>query len=483
MQLQAPDINLFAIAPVIALVITVLVLICVVVIAPRTRGVIHAYLTLVGLFVALGLAVAQYGSAAVNTFSGSWRTDDFSIFLTIAVLVGGILAVLLSDTWLRLRNLGQPEYYIVLLSSLVGMITAVSATDVMTLFLGIELMSVPTYILTGFAKHDRASNEAAMKYFLLGAFSSAILLYGLVWAFGLSGSTNYFDIARFAEVPGQSRGGLLLALLLIIAGFSFKIAAVPFHMWTPDAYQGAPTVVTAYMSVTVKAAAFGALVRLMIVAFPSLWQDWGPVLVVLSVLTMLVGNLAAIAQDDVKRMLAYSSIGHTGFMLVGLASWTPENPDGAASVLFYAFVYIFMNIGAFGVLAWIENHGGGTSLDHVNGLFTRAPLAAVALGVFLLGLMGFPPTVGLWTKVFIFQAAVEGGYAWLGVLLFVISALAAVFYLRVMFRAFMYEPKYALASPSQPLMVLSLALALAGTVGLGVLFLPVLDLARRAVGA
>lgn len=482
MQVQPPDISLFAVAPAVALVVTVLILILVIVIAPRAKGAFYALMTLAGLVVAFGLGLAQYGQPVINSFSRTWRTDDFSVFFTLTVLTAGILAVLISDAWLRLHNVGQPEFYILLLCSLVGMITSVSATDVMTLFLGIELMSVPTYMLTGFAKHNRASNEGAIKYFLLGAFSTAILLYGLVWAFGLSGSTNYFDIARFAAAAGESRPGMLLALLLIIAGFSFKIAAVPFHMWTPDAYQGAPTVVTAFMSVAVKAGAFGALVRLMTQAFPALWQDWGPVLLILSILTMLLGNIVAIVQDDVKRMLAYSSIGHTGFMLAGLASWSPENPAGAWSVLFYAFVYVFMNIGAFGVLAWMENHGSGTTLDHMNGLFGRAPAAAAALGVFLLGLMGFPPTAGLWTKVFVFQATAQGGYIWLGVLLFLISAVAAVFYLRVMFRAFMYEPKYALASPSQPLMVAGLVAAAVGTLGLGVLFLPVLELAQRAVG-
>ncbi len=481
---EYPSVNLFAISSIIALVVTVLVVLMLAVAAPRVRGAIYAAITLAGIGTALALAVAQSGEDPVSTFSGSWRSDTLSLFLTFVILTSGILAVLISDSWLRLHNVGQAEFYTVLLCSLVGMITVVSATDLMTLFVGIELMSVPTYLLTGFAKHEQRSNEGAMKYFLLGAFSSAILLYGFTWAFGLSGSTNLARIAEFtANGGGDARTAFLLAILLIIAGLSFKVAAVPFHMWTPDAYQGAPTVVTAYMSVAVKAAGFGALVRLMTEAFPGMYREWGIVLVVLSVLTMLLGNVVAIVQDDVKRMLAYSSVGHTGFMLVGLAVWSPENRLAVASVLFYAFAYVFANLGAFGVLAWMENHGGGTTLDHMNGLFGRAPAAAGALAIFLLGLMGFPLTVGLPAKIFLVQATIEANYLWLGIVLVLLSALAAVFYLRVMFRMFMYEPRYALASPSQPLMVIGLVASVVGTVGLGVFFSPVWEYAQRAAGA
>ena len=482
--MEYPSVDLFAISSIITLVVTVLVVITLAVAAPRVRGAIYAAISLAGIGTALALAVAQSAREPVSTFSGSWRSDTLSLFLTFVILTSGILAVLISDSWLRLHNVGQAEFYTVLLCSLVGMITVVSATDLMTLFVGIELMSVPTYLLTGIAKHDQRSNEGAMKYFLLGAFSSAILLYGFTWAFGLSGSTNLARIAEFtANGGGEARTAFLLAILLIIAGLSFKVAAVPFHMWTPDAYQGAPTVVTAYMSVAVKAAGFGALVRLMTEAFPGLYREWGIVLVVLSVLTMLLGNVVAIVQDDVKRMLAYSSVGHTGFMLVGLAVWTPENRLAVASVLFYAFAYVFANLGAFGVLAWMENHGGGTTLDHMNGLFGRAPAAAGALSIFLLGLMGFPLTVGLPAKIFLVQATIEADYLWLGIVLVLLSALAAVFYLRVMFRMFMYEPRYALASPSQPLMVIGLVASVVGTVGLGVFFSPVWEYAQRAAGA
>lgn len=482
MNLPVP--NLYAISPAIALTVTAALVLMVAVIAPRLVGGIYPVLTLAGLLVALGLAAAQLGSEPVSTFSASWRTDDFSLFFTVTVLIAAVLAVLISDAWLRLNNVSQAEYYTVLLCSTLGMVVSASAIDLMTLFLGIELMSVPTYVLTGFAKHTRASNEGALKYFLLGSFSSAILLYGMTWTFGVTGSTNFAAINRFVgNGSGEFRSAILLAMLFMIAGFGFKTATVPFHMWTPDAYQGAPTVVTAFMSVSVKAGAFAALVRLMTEALPGMAPDWRPVLIVLSILTMLLGNVVAIAQEDVKRMLAYSSVGHTGFMLVGLATWSPDNGLGASSVLFYAFAYVFMNLGAFGILAWMENHGGGTTLDHMEGLFAKAPLAAAALALFLLGLMGFPLTVGLPAKIFVFQAAVEGGYAWLAVVGLLISAAAAVFYARVMVRMFMYEPKLALASPRQPVMVAGLAICVVATVLLGVLFGPIFELAQRAVGA
>ncbi len=483
LQVPLPSIDLFAVSPLIAMTVTASVLLLITIFAPRVRGAVYPLVTLAGLLVTLGFVLALLAREPVVTFSGSWRADQFSQYFGVTVLLAAMLAVLISDSWLRLHQVSQVEYYAVLVCSTAGMIVSASAYDLMTLFLGIELMSVPTYVLTGFAKHRRESNEGAMKYFLLGAFSSAILLYGMTWTYGVTGSTRFDQIASFAAQGGAARPAVLLAMLLMVAGLGFKVAAVPFHQWTPDAYQGAPTVVTAFMSVAVKAGAFAALVRLLTQALPGMLDDWRPILIVISILTMLIGNLAAIAQTDVKRMLAYSSIGHTGFMLVGLAMWSRDNTLGASSVLFYALAYVFMNLGAFGVLAWMENHGGGTTLEHMDGLFARAPAAGLALGIFLLGLMGFPLTIGLPAKVFVFLSAVRAGHTWLAVLGFLISAVAAVYYLRVLARLFAYEPRYALASPRQPLMVLGLAICATATVVFGLLFVPLLDFAERAVGS
>ncbi len=480
-SVSLPQPNLLAISPVIALTVAAVLVLGCVIARPLIRGVVYPVIAMAGLVAALALALIQLGNRPVTTFSGNWRTDAFSLFFTITVVIAGILAVLISDSWLTENDVPQAEFYAVLLCSVIGAIVSASAYNLIALFVGIELMSVPTYILTGFAKHNRVSNEAALKYSLLGGFSTAILLYGLTWTYGVTGETGYPAIRGFV---GNGQGGfhaaVLLASMLVIAGLGFKIAAVPFHMWTPDAYQGAPTVVTAFMSVSVKAGAFAALVRILTDAFGGIYRDWSPILIVIAIVTMVLGNVVAIVQNDVKRMLAYSSIAHTGFMLVGLATWNPGNAVGVSGVLFYAFAYTFMNLGAFGMLAWLEAHGAGTGIDDVNGLFSRAPLAALGFSACLLGLMGFPFTVGLPAKVFVFQAAAGGGYVWLALLSLLLSAVGAVYYFRPMVRMFMHEPKVVLASPRQTVMAVGLGVAALGTVLLGVLFSPVFDLAQRA---
>lgn len=483
LSVNLPAYNLWAIAPTIAVVVTALAVVCVLAVGRSDRGNIYPAITLAGLVAALVLTLLQIDDPPVKTFSDNWITDNFSVFFDLAIIISGILGVLISQSWLRITNYPHVEFYAILLCSMVGMLTTASAYNVMTLFVGIELMSVPIYVLTGYAKHSRASNEASLKYFLLGAFSSAILLYGLTWVYGVTGGTSYDAIRGYiGNGSGSFHGALLLATLLIIAGLCFKIAAVPFHMWTPDAYQGAPTVVTAYMSVSVKAAGVAALVRILIQALPGVSQDWNIILIVIAIITMLLGNIVGVVQKDVKRMLAYSSIAHTGFILVGLSVWSPSNAIGASSAMFYSFAYVFMNLGAFGVLAWVEHHGGGTDLDDLNGLFNQAPAAAMAMAACLLGLMGFPLTVGLPAKIFVFQAAAGSGHIWLALLGLVISAVGAVYYLRVILRMFMYQPKLALASPRQPMMAVGLGIAALGTIFLGVLFSPIFELAQRAVG-
>lgn len=482
-QVTLPSPNLFAVSPMIALIVTAVVELALMVGSRKDRGMGYPIVAFMGIAVALAFAIGQINYSPVTTFSGNWRMDDFSVFFDLAILISGLLAVLIGQDWLRFSGYPQVEFYTVMLCSMTGMLVSASSYNLITLFIGIELTSVPVYVLTGYAKHERVSNEGAMKYFLLGAFSSAILLYGLVWTYGVTGGTGYDAIRRFiGNGTGDFHGALLFASLLIIAGLSFKIAAVPFHMWTPDAYQGAPTVVTAFMSVSVKAGAFAGLIRILTQAMPGISADWSVIVIAIAIITMLLGNFVAIAQNDVKRMLAYSTIGHTGFMLVGLGTWSPSNTLGASSVLFYVFAYVFMNLGAFAVLAWVENHGGSSHIDDLDGLFSQAPAAAMAMGVFMLGLMGFPLTVGLPAKVFVFQSAAAEGRVWLALLGLLISAVGAFYYMRVVVRMFMYQPKAALASPKQPMMAIGIAASAVGTVLLGVLFSPIFDLAQRAVG-
>lgn len=483
MTVKVPAPDLMAISPVIALVTAAIAILLVTVIRPGKPSAAYPVLTVLGLASAAVLTIILLLRAPVTTFSGMWRADAFSGLTALAVLGAGLLTVLIGDEWLRHRGLGQPEFYTIVLSAIVGMLVTASAVDLATLFLGIELTSLPTYVLAGFAKRRRESNEAALKYFLLGAFSTAVLLYGFVWLFAATGSTRYGDIAAvLTGSGGRDARILLLGVLLVMAGMGFKIAAVPFHAWTPDAYDGAPTVVTAFMSVAVKAAAFAGLARMMTEALGTEWAQWAPVMALLAVITMAFGNLVAVTQRNLKRMLAYSSIGHTGFMLAGLASWRPDHPEGVSSVLFYAVAYVSMNMGAFGALALVERQDAGVDIDSVDGLFTRSRAVAVALAVAMLGLMGFPLTAGLPAKVFIFQAALMTGQVWLAVAVALASAVGAVYYLRVLVRMFLYGPQAQAMNPGRRAAVAGVVVATVATVVLGLAFGPVLALAQRAVG-
>lgn len=482
MTATVPTPSLMAISPVIALACAVILILLAAVLRPAGGSPVFPVLAVLGIAAAAVLTALQLRQASVTTFSGMWRADAFSAVTGLAVLSAGVLTVLVGDEWLRRGGHGQPEFYSIMLSAMVGMLVTASATDLVTLFLGIELTSLPTYVLTGFAKRRRESNEGAIKYFLLGAFSTAVLLYGLVWLFARVGSTGYERIAAAAAVVPAGDTVLLLGILLVIAGMGFKMAAVPFHAWAPDAYDGAPTVVTAFMSVAVKAAAFAGLARLLSEALGAAWAQWTPVLAVLAVVTMTFGNLVAVTQRNLKRMLAYSSIGHTGFMLAGLASWRPDNSAGVSSVLFYAVAYVSMNVGAFAALSFVERRDGLVDIDSVNGLFMRSRLVSVVLAVSMLGLMGFPLTVGLPAKVFVFEAALRGGNVWLAVSVALASVVGAAYYLRVLVRMFMYGPADSETRRPRPILAAGLLAAAVMTVVLGFAFAPVLTLAERAAG-
>ncbi len=451
---------------------------------PKEREEVFVPVSLAGYGLALlaTLALGWVYAAPADEFSRSFRLDAFNLAITAITLIAALIAVALSTPYLALRRLARAEYHILLACSMVGGLVVAGATDLMVIFLGIELISIPVYVLTGFAKRDRASNEASLKYFLLGAFASAILLYGMAWTYGVTGSTNLFAIAdalRTAPLGPATRapaGGLdaplatgslvTVALLFLIAGLGFKAAVVPFHMWTPDAYQGAPTPVTAFMSTVPKVAALAAFVRVLVEAFPTHAADWRLVLAVLAVLTMTLGNVTALAQRSVKRMLAYSSIAHTGYLLVGLAAWLPPragvpvelNNLPVGSIVFYLFTYVFLNLGAFGLIAWYQNHGGGETYDDFAGLAATAPAAAFGLAVLMLGLTGVPPTAGFLGKYYLFSSAIENGLTWLAVVGVLNSAVSAYFYLGVIVQMYMREPKLAIASPRSPLMAAALGL-------------------------
>ncbi|MGI9252475.1 MAG: NADH-quinone oxidoreductase subunit N, partial [Thermomicrobiales bacterium] len=353
------------------------------------------------------------------------------------------------------------------------------------IFIGIELASLSTYVLTAFAKKRETAVEGAMKYFLLGIFASAILVYGMSWIYGATGMTNLHGIsASLAAVGGGGADvlkdpSLLLALLLLIVGLGFKMAAVPFHFWTPDAYDGAATPVSGWMSVVPKAAAFAAAIRILVVALGSMSQDWVNLIAVLALVTMAFGNIVAISQLKVKRMLAYSSIAHTGYMMVGLAVWRTSSSydavntgdQGIAALLYYLFAYAIMNLGAFAVITWVQHRGRGLTLDDFSGLASSRPLAAAALTVFLVSLMGIPPTIGFYAKYRVILAAVEAGPIGLALAIgiVVMSAVSAYYYLRLVAVMYFNESSAPLKDASTPLLNLGISVMAVITI-LGGLF-------------
>src|SRR4051812_20442026 len=390
---------------------------------------------------------------ATEVFSGAYVRDGLTALLDLLLLFIALLTILFGPDYLRPRGLPAGEFSAMLLFAITGGMLIGGARDLVLLFLALELMVLPGYLLAGYAKRDGLSTEGAIKYFLLGSFSSAIFLFGLVFVFGFTGTTRINEVAAALattiSTPGTSLApGLIMGLALLTTGAAFKIAAVPFHYWTPDAYQGSPTPVTGYLSVGPKIAAFALILRLFVEALGPLRADWTPVVVILSVLTMSLGNLVALSQDNIKRMLAYSSIAHTGYILVGLAAFgaaTPGSPASAAgiqSVLFYALAYAFMNLGAFACVAALQRTPGVTSqLSSFAGLAARAPGLTLLMTLFLLSLVGIPPLAGFLAKWYVIQAALQVG-GWLNVLAVITvinAAVAAFYYLRVVVYMWMRE--------------------------------------------
>jgi NADH-quinone oxidoreductase subunit N len=374
------------------------------------------------------------------------------------------------------------ELYPLILFTVVGMMLMASGTDLMTIFLGLEVMSVSLYILAGFNRANKKSNEAGLKYFLLGAFSTGFLLYGMALIYGATGTTRLYKIAAIVgQMTLPSANIMLVAgMLLMMTGFAFKIAAAPFHMWTPDVYEGAPTPMTAFMSAGPKAAGFAALLRLFLVALPTLQVEWSQVLWVLAVLTMTVGNITALRQDNIKRLLAYSSIAHAGYALVGFAA---GNGTGTAGILFYMLSYAFMNIGAFAIVILVAKKGetNGDVKDFA-GLGFKRPLLALVMTIFLFSLAGVPPMAGFIGKFYLFSGAIQKGYIWLAVIGVLNSAASVYYYLRIMVYMYMKEPteNFEWAQLTAPVS-LALVIAVAGTLILGIVPSYVLEYAQLAV--
>ena len=391
-----------------------------------------------------------------TAFGGFVIVDTFTAFFRVLFCVLAIFTVVVAPEYLEKRKIPAGEFYATVLFSTVGAMTIALAADLITVFVGLELMTIPVYVLAGMARRDRFSNEAALKYFLLGAFSSALLLYGFAWLYGLSGTTTFSGIAAALAKAGLTSGATMVALALVTVGLAFKAAVVPFHQWTPDAYDGAPTPATAFMSVAPKAAAFAAILRIMIGGLAPLGIDWGAVFAVLAAVTMTGGNIVALAQSNVKRMLAYSSIAHTGYILAGVAAYQ-AGASASAGVLFYVFAYGIMNLGAFACLIFFDLEGTrGATLDELNGFARRHPGGALAFAVFLISLTGIPPTIGFVAKVFILQPVLDAGLVWLAVVIALNAVLAAFYYLRVVVHLYMYD------GDADPVRILSSRLLNAG---------------------
>jgi NADH-quinone oxidoreductase subunit N len=392
--------------------------------------------------------------------------DRFAVFLRLVLLGVAAIAVLLSYHYLERADEARGEYYPLLLFCTAGMTLIVSAADLVLIFLALEILSLSLYLMTGFSFRRLASAEASMKYFLLGAFSSAFFLYGIALAYGATGTTN------LSAIGGRLSQEATLALALgaaglMATGFGFKVAAVPFHMWTPDAYQGAPTCVTAFMSAATKVAAFGAFLRVFNVAFQPLSADWTPFIWVIAAVTMVLGSLLAIAQTDVKRMLAYSSIAHAGFILVGA---TAANQSGIEGAMFYLVAYAAMIIGAFGVVILVSIRGEDhLSLSSYAGLMRRSPFLAVMLALFLLSLAGIPGTAGFIAKVAVFSAATQAGHWPLVLIAVIASVIAAFFYIRLIALMYMQDPTETPPIERAPVAQLAVAVPAALTVLFGVL--------------
>jgi NADH-quinone oxidoreductase subunit N len=471
-----PSLNLAPIFPELVLAGMGMLILLVDAARPTRDQRVLAGATMLGVLGAGVFVIRQWvvpAAEELTVLGGMVAVDRYALFFRLVILASAALAVLLSAHYLARTGEGRGEYYALLLFATSGMTLLAAAADLIVVFLALEILSLSLYVMAGFSWHRITSQEASMKYFLLGAFSSAFFLYGIAMAYGATGTTSIGGIAVALE---GGLGGLALPLVaaaLLAVGFGFKVAAVPFHMWTPDVYQGAPTPVTGFMAAGTKVAGFAALIRVAEVALGPVGWELRVALVALSAVTMVVGSVLAIAQDDAKRLLAYSSIAHAGFVLVGVAA---GNQSGISGAMFYLAAYAAMILGAFGVVILVSRTGEErTSLRSYRGLGRRNPLLGAFLTLFLLSLAGIPPTAGFMAKFLVFEAAVEAGLEGLVIVAVLASVIAAFFYLRVIVLTYMEEPEDEVVVRAAPAPSGTLAVAALATLVLGVFPSLILD--------
>ncbi|MBI5664980.1 MAG: NADH-quinone oxidoreductase subunit N [Nitrospirae bacterium] len=442
------------------------------------------------LIAAVGIAgtlVAMYGTYKLygfydpqTAFAGMFVVDGYSNFFKLIFYLNIILTICISLKYMTIEKASFGEYYALLMFSTTGMMIMASAADLIVLYLGLELMALSTYILAGFMRTQPRSNEAALKYFFLGAFSSAFLLYGISLTFGLTGTTNLKGIAEaLGALSIMDSPIAYLGLIFIIVAFSFKIALVPFHMWAPDVYEGSPTSITAFMSVGPKAAGFAVLGRVLFDAFAGMQVQWSAILVPIAVITMATGSIIALAQTNIKRMLAYSSIAHAGYMLLGIISGTH---DGLTSTINYLMIYLFMNIGAFAIVITLRREGfQGEDLEDYMGLSKSHPLASALMLIFMFSLAGIPPTAGFVGKFYVFLEAINAGYVYLAVIAVAFSAVSAFFYLRVVMYMYMKDPVKEISLTTSPSMSIALAVTAMMVLIIGIFPSVLLNLVKLSI--
>lgn len=427
------------------------------------------------------LPLAYSSGTHAPSFSGTVIADAFSSFFNIVYILAAIFTIFISIDYLKKVGAERGEYYYIVLFATLGMMVMTASNDLINVYVGLELMALSFYVLVAFRTDNRRSSEGALKYFVLGALSSGILVYGISFAYGVTGTTNLLEIAEIASDIQAKEPFLILAIALIAVGFAFKIALFPFHIWAPDAYEGAPTPVTALLSIGSKSAAFAVFMRILIVALPAFRPQWSKVLWGLSAATMIFASVVAISQQKIIRMLAYSSIAHAGIILIGLLSF---NNLGVSGILYYLLVYTFMNMGAFAVATMcMREDGRGELISDYRGLYKRHPWLAFLMSLFLVSLAGIPPTGGFAAKFFILASAVNAGYYVLAAIGVLATVISLYFYVRVIFYMYLKEPEEGeLASvPASSLYYIVLFVTAVGTVFLGIYPAPFMEMAVEAI--
>ncbi len=480
MEFQPPEINYALVAALMIVAGTAMLLMLLELFVPKFVKKWAALISFLGLVLALIQTITLWGNpgATFTPVNGTPMlvADNYALFLNIIFILTGMLTILLSVDFLRRTELDRPEYYMLMMFSISGMMLMGMANDLILIFLALELLSIPLYIMAGLAWPRTDSEESAMKYFLLGAFSSSIFVFGIAFIYGATGTTS---LPVLVEAIGDVNGLLLAGVAFLLVGFGFKIAAAPFQMWTPDVYEGAPTPVTAFMSVGAKVGGFAALLRILLWALPGMGEAWVPAIVILATLTLIIGNVAAIVQQNIKRMLGYSSIAHAGFILIAVAA-SYQNPDGISAALFYMFAYLFTNLGAFAIVVAMEQQQGqGVMLDDYKGLAKQHPWLALVMAFFMMSLTGIPLTGGFAAKFFVLRTAIDANLIGLALVGVITSVVSAFYYLRVVYLMYMYDGEAKLIS--NPALVSAVWVTAVATLFLGILPAWGFDFAQSAV--